>query len=74
MENHRITIRELLEPVLPPIVFRNNPKFKEWTGLSPRTVANEDSRGTGPDQRIIVSRVVGYPKESLLRFLETKVR
>jgi hypothetical protein len=74
MDKEKISIRDLLEPVLPPIIFRNNPNFKSWTGFSSRTVANEDSRGTGPDQRIVVSKVTGYPKESLLKWLEGKVR
>ena len=74
MGNEKVTIRDLLEPILPPIVFRNNPNFKPWTGFSSRTVANEDSRGTGPDQRIVVGKVTGYPKESLLAWLESKVK
>jgi hypothetical protein len=67
-----LSIREILEPVLPPIVFRNYPKFKEQTGYSPRTVANEDCRGTGPDQRLIVGHVTGYPRDSLIRWLEAR--
>ena len=74
MGNEKISIRDLLEPILPPVVFRNNPNFKPWTGYSSRTVANEDSRGTGPDQRIVVGKVTGYPKESLLAWLESKVK
>jgi hypothetical protein len=70
----KISIRELLEPVLPPILFRNNPKFKEWTGYSPRTLANFDSEGTGPDERLIMGRVCGYPKGAMLRWLENRSR
>jgi hypothetical protein len=64
------TIKDLLNDVLPPIVFRNHPKFKEWTGYSNRTVANKDCLGTGPDQRLVVGRVTGYPNDSLIRWLE----
>lgn len=74
METKMKSIREMLEPVLPPILFRNNPKFKEWTGFSPRTVANMDSIGTGPDDRLIVGRVCGYPSDSILRWLESRSR
>jgi hypothetical protein len=74
METQKKSIRELLEPVLPPILFRNHPKFKEWTGISPRTVANMDSIGTGPDDRLIVAHVCGYPKDSFLRWLESRTR
>lgn len=68
------SIRILLEAVLPPILFRNHPKFREWTGLSPRTVTNEDCKGMGPKRRITVGKVCGYPKEDLLDYLEAKVR
>lgn len=64
------SIRDLLEPELPPIVFRNHPQFKELTGYSPRTIANYDSVGAGPAQRITLGRVVGYPRDSLIRWLE----
>jgi hypothetical protein len=67
-------IRELLEPVLPPIVFRNHPDFKKLTGYSSRTISNKDSLGIGPDQRLIIGRVTGYPKDSLIRWLESRVR
>ena len=30
---------------MPAIVLRNHPRFKEWTGSSPRTMANRDSQG-----------------------------
>ena len=69
-KNAAPSIRDLLDPVLPPIVFRNHPRFKEWTGYSNKTVANFDCRGTGPDQRLVVGRVTGYPKDSLIRWLE----
>jgi hypothetical protein len=72
-EPKKISLRELLDPVLPPILFRNHPKFREWTGYSPRTLANRDSEGMGPDQRVTVGRICGYPKESLLRWLEDRV-
>ena len=65
-------IRELLAPELPPILFRNNPKFKDLTGFSSRTLANADADGTGPEERIFSGRVCGYPKEALLRWLEAK--
>ena len=73
MDRNKISIRDLLEPVLPPIVFRNHPRFKELTGFSPRTLANRDALGTGPDQRMTVGRVVGYPRESLIRWMEARV-
>jgi hypothetical protein len=64
------SVRELLSAALPPILYRNHPKFKEWTGLCSRTVANRDCKGTGPRERIRLGRIVGYPKAALLDWLE----
>jgi hypothetical protein len=69
-KNTTPSIRDLLEPVLPPILFSNHPKFREWTGYSHRTLANKSFLGTGPDQRLVVGHVTGYPKDSLIRWLE----
>ena len=66
------SIRDHLESVLPPILFRNNHKFKEWTGFSPRTLANADAAGEGPDERVYSGRACGYPREALLRWLEAR--
>jgi len=63
-----------LEKELPPIVFRNWTDWKKYIPFSPRTLANMDSLGTGPDERVLVGRVIGYPRESLIRFLRTKTR
>ncbi len=59
-----------LEKELPPIVFRNWKDWKKYIPYSPRTLANMDSLGTGPDERVKVGRVVGYPRESMMRFLK----
>ncbi|MDQ5988651.1 MAG: hypothetical protein CSYNP_04412 [Syntrophus sp. SKADARSKE-3] len=68
------SIRKLLESEMPPIIFRNHPKFKELTGYSPRTLANEDSRGTGPSQRVVIGKNTGYPREPFLDWLESRSR
>ncbi len=70
----RKIVRENLKDALPPITFRNNPDFKKLTGLSPRTVANDDARGCGPEGRVILGKTTGYPREALIRYLEGKVR
>lgn len=68
------TIRSELEEVLPPILYRNHPRFRELTGLSPRSVSNEDSRGTGPAKRVYLGRLCGYPKRDLIDWLEQRAR
>ena len=83
LENHSFTWRfqmdakiylTELEKVLPPIVFRNWQGWKDIIPISPRTVANDDSRGIGPKEKIYVGRVAGYPKASFMDYLRTKTR
>jgi predicted DNA-binding transcriptional regulator AlpA len=59
---------------LPPFVFRTTPRFRELTGFSPRSIANLDSKGEGPPERIMIGRSVAYPRESFVKWLETRSR
>lgn len=59
---------------LPPIVFRNWPRWKEILPMVPRTVANDDSLGTGPTEFVYVGRVKGYSKKSFLEYLRQRMR
>ena len=59
---------------LPPILFRNNPRFRELTGMSPRSLANLDYQGEGPSERALVGRVIGYPRQALVKWLESRSR
>jgi len=67
-EENTIDFSEL-EKVLPPIVFRNWPKWRDILPVAPRTVANRDSKGTGPKEKIMCGRVCGYPRSSLIAWL-----
>lgn len=58
---------------MPAIVLRNHPRFKEWTGSSPRTMANRDSQGTGPS-RVRIHTQIGYPRSSLLLWIARRIR
>jgi hypothetical protein len=40
--------------------------------LHPATLANKDSEGTGPDSRVLFGHRVGYPIESLARYMAKK--
>ncbi len=62
-----------LEKELPPILYRSHPRFRELIGLSPRTMANVDSAGTGPKERIRSGRLVGYPREAMIEFLRNRM-
>lgn len=61
-----------LEKVLPPIVFRNWQKWRDVLPIAPRTCANEDSKGTGPKEKIMCGRVVGYPRAALIAWLRAR--
>jgi hypothetical protein len=61
-----------LEKALPPIVFRNWSRWRDILPIAPRSVANEDSLGTGPREKIMVGRVVGYPRTALIEWLRER--
>ena len=68
-ENQRPNLSALLKE-LPPYVSRTFPRFKELTGYSPRSVANMDGLGQGPEKRIMLGGRVAYERESLIKWLE----
>ncbi len=63
-----------LRTTLPPVLYRTNPRFRELTGLHPRTMANLDSLGRGPAKRVLLGKTVGYPREALLVWLAERLR
>jgi hypothetical protein len=71
------TVVELLadiEKALPPIVFRNWQEWKNIIPISPRSVANDDSRHIGPKEKLYMGRVAGYPREAFMEYLRGKSR
>jgi len=40
--------------------------------LTPHTIANHDSLGTGPAGRVTIGRKVAYPVDSLIAWLESR--
>lgn len=42
--------------------------------ISPRTVANHDSRGTGPKGRFLVNGKVAYSRDSFLEWLAARIQ
>ncbi|MBU1275401.1 MAG: hypothetical protein KJ720_08495 [Proteobacteria bacterium] len=69
----RNELMDELASSLPPVLYRTNPRFRELTGLSPRTMANLDSLGQGPAQRVRLGKIVGYSRESLLSWLAKRL-
>lgn len=57
-----------------PLVARDQKQLDRFSGgiLNARTLANEDSLGTGPKGRIKVGRKVAYPVESLIEWMKAK--
>jgi hypothetical protein len=43
-------------------------------GISPKTLANRDSEGTGPEGRFIIGRRVVYPVASLVTWLRKNAK
>jgi hypothetical protein len=58
---------------LPPIVFRNWRKWRDVLPMSPRTVANEDSLGEGPTEKVFVGRNAGYPRAAFVEYLRKRI-
>lgn len=58
---------------LPPVVFRNWHRWKDVLPMSPRTVANEDSRGEGPKEKVFVGRNAGYPRAAFVEYLRKRI-
>lgn len=59
-----------------PIVSRDQRSFDCFSGgiLNVRTLANADSAGTGPKNKIRIGRKVAYPKDSLVEWMKAKVQ
>jgi len=66
--------KEILDSI-PPVLWRTDPLFKTLTGISRRSIANMDSLGKGPAERIVMGKSrVGYPKAALVEWLSKRLR
>jgi len=63
-----------LRDLLPPWVARNWKGWSQNIPLSPRTLANLDSKHKGVKNRILIGNVVAYERNSLIEFLESRSR
>ena len=61
-----------IEECLPPVVFRNWHKWRDFLPISPRTLANLDAQGKGVPERILVGNVIGYPRGALVAWLKAR--
>jgi len=63
----------IFRTTLPPFLSRKHPRFKEFTGYSPRSFANMDSKKeTASITKIMLGGAVSYERESLVNWLESK--
>lgn len=63
-----------LEAQMDPMVLRTHPKFKVWTGVGGRRMANLDCLGLGPRERVLVGKQVAYPKAALLEWIAARLQ
>jgi hypothetical protein len=56
------------------VIARSNIKKFTGGGISPKTLANADSKGIGPKGRFFIGRQVCYPVSSLVDWLRQKGR
>ena len=63
----------ILRKTIPPFLSRKHPRFREWTGYSPRSFANMDSlKETNTIVKIMQGGAVAYERESLVNWLEQR--
>ncbi len=77
MEEKKKDIETLLAEIereLPPIVFRNWPRWRDILPMSPRSVANDDCLHLGPSERVYMGRNAGYPRAAFMAYLRAKSR
>lgn len=57
--------------VLPPLIARKRVAYFTGGAISPKKVANDDCRGTGPAVRHRIGEAIVYPKAFFLAYLES---
>ena len=69
----REQVLSAIESELPPVVFRNWHKWRDVLPMAPRTVANDDSKGNGPKEKVFVGRNAGYPRAAFVDYLRKRI-
>lgn len=63
---------QALEPDFPPMVARKAVKWITGGGISPKTMAHDDSHGKGPKSRMIIAGQIYYARRDFLDYLKRK--
>lgn len=66
-------LKDLIQE-LPPVIWRTDPRFRQWAGVGPRRVANMDSLGQGPKEKIRMGGHVGYPRAAFVEWLMQRIK
>lgn len=69
---HETIIEQLSDAWPPPVVARSSIAAFTGGALQPGTMANEDSRGTGPAGKFLMAGKVVYEKAQLVEWLKKK--
>ena len=74
MKAEKFNLDELAAAWPSPIVPRDQACLDKFSGglLNQRTLANADSAGTGPKQKLKLGRKVAYPKNALVEWMRSK--
>jgi len=72
--SNKFDFQELAQRWSSPLVARNQEQLDRFSGgiLNARSLANADSLGIGPKERIKIGRKVAYPVDALIEWLEQK--
>jgi len=72
MKTGKIDLSEMAKEWGGPLVARS--RVADFSGglLNPRTLANHDSKGTGPRGKIRCGRLIAYRVEELVRWMEER--
>jgi hypothetical protein len=75
LENINLTFIEMIENWPSKIILRNQIQLDQFTGglLCAKTLANHDSKGTGPKVRLKVGRKVAYTVQSLIEWMSERL-
>ena len=67
-------LAELRADMEEPAILRSHPKMKAWTGVGSRRLANLDSEGKGPRERVLIGKQVAYPRDALLEWIASRLK
>jgi hypothetical protein len=67
-----LTVLRPFLKLFPPMIARRAVKYFTGGAISAKTLANDDSRGTGPRRRFMLNGHVVYPADYFLEYLERR--